>query len=189
MSDIKWIQTFSGVQFDLEHPKESDIYIEDIAHALSQLCRFNGHTRVFYSVAQHSYYVARYLEHKGFDNKTVLAGLLHDGAEAYTGDIVKPVKKLISGFSALEERIQSIIYKRFGVDFNDDVSSAVSYVDGLLLFAEKNIFMRDHIVWPGEHNLPMAFKLEHWMGDIAEARFLGFFETLYGGQNAEQKTD
>ena len=74
------------------HP--DDVNIVDIAHSLAMQCRFTGHTKVFYSVAQHSVLVSKLLERRGCDHATVLWGLMHDAAEAYlVGDVATPVKK------------------------------------------------------------------------------------------------
>ncbi|MEM4379972.1 MAG: hypothetical protein QXL01_04720, partial [Thermoplasmatales archaeon] len=83
-----WIETYSGKKFD--YLAQSELDIEDIAHALSNLCRFNGHTRVFYSVAEHSVNVSSMVP-----PELKIAALLHDAAEAYIGDVPSPLKQLI----------------------------------------------------------------------------------------------
>lgn len=85
-----WIQTFTGKQFWPLTPKAEDVCIEDIAHALAFKCRFGGHCKTFYSVAEHSCRVAEILrpEHQ-------LIGLLHDAAEAYLPDVAAPIKSAI----------------------------------------------------------------------------------------------
>jgi uncharacterized protein len=83
-----WIQTYTGKQFWPLSPLPEDIVIEDIAHALSMQCRFGGHVRTFYSVAQHSVHVSLLVE-----PQYALWGLLHDAAEAYLVDLPRPIKK------------------------------------------------------------------------------------------------
>jgi len=95
-----WCQTFSGVEFYIQDPRPEDINIIDIAHALSHICRYNGHCSFHYSVAQHSALVARLVP-----NHLKLAALLHDAHEAYTGDIVSPLKP------AFKEIIKDLEYK------------------------------------------------------------------------------
>lgn len=85
-----YIQTYTGKKFHPFDPKPEEICIEDIAHSLAHICRFNGHTEFFYSVAQHSLIVAHLL--KDESPLTQLLGLLHDAAEAYIGDIPAPIK-------------------------------------------------------------------------------------------------
>ena len=89
-----WTQTFAGIQFYPFDPRPDEVKIKDIAHALSMICHFNGHTREFFSVAQHSLMVSYLLpaEHK-------LWGLMHDSAEAYIGDMIRPIKTHSDMFS------------------------------------------------------------------------------------------
>ncbi|QDP54860.1 MAG: hypothetical protein Unbinned3891contig1000_58 [Prokaryotic dsDNA virus sp.] len=89
------ITTHTGKQFDLQDPNPALVDIEDIAWALSNLCRFVGHTPTFYSVAEHSALVASVLLEKTRDPVWAMAGLLHDAHEAYMGDIPQPLKNLI----------------------------------------------------------------------------------------------
>lgn len=80
-----WIQTYTGKQYSYEEPTPDMICIEDIARALSHLCRFTGHCKKFYSVAQHSVLVSH-------QTKNPFLGLMHDADEAYTGDMCRPLK-------------------------------------------------------------------------------------------------
>jgi hypothetical protein len=102
----------SGKTFNLIHPEESEFDIEDVAHHLSMICRFNGGTTQFYSVAQHSVLVSHlvppYLE---------LSALLHDVAEAYLGDCTTPFKQLLSEYKQIENNILQNIFNRLGLDF------------------------------------------------------------------------
>ena len=90
-----------------------DVCLEDIAHALGNLCRFSGHCREFFSVAQHSVIVSRAVE--GEAPEHALWGLLHDGAEAYIADLPSPVKRLAPRYRAVEEYVLGIIAQRFGL--------------------------------------------------------------------------
>jgi len=104
-----WIQTHTGKAFDLEHPTPEMVDIIDIGHALSNLCRFCGHTRIFYSVAEHSVMMALK------EPEIAVHALLHDAAEAYVGDITTPLKSLLPEIEAIEARILYTIYEAFGV--------------------------------------------------------------------------
>src|SRR4051794_27255584 len=103
------IPTASGARFDPFAPDAASIEIRDIAHALGNLCRFGGHCRVFYSVAQHSCLVADLVERRGAGVECVHWALLHDASEAYLGDLPHPVKRyseLGALYRAAEGRLQ-----------------------------------------------------------------------------------
>ena len=104
--------TYSGTQFDALSPKAKDVHLVDIAHALSNICRFNGHTTEFYSVAQHSVYVMKCCS---YDNK--LHALLHNASEAYLSDIISPLKKTeeFNFYREIEDNLMDTIYKKFGL--------------------------------------------------------------------------
>ena len=103
-----WIYTHTGRRFNLQRPDPESVDIEDIAHSLSMLCRYNGHCPRFFSVAEHSVLVSGIVsEHDA------LWGLLHDAAEAYIGDIARPVKSLLNNAHAIEDGILIAVAKRF----------------------------------------------------------------------------
>jgi len=111
---VTWIQTFEGREFDLVNPGPDMVSAEDIAHALSQLCRYNGHTHRFYSVAEHSVLVSDWLASQGHRPGIVLAGLLHDAHEAYVSDLPAPLKRMMDGaarawWEALVARLDVVI--------------------------------------------------------------------------------
>lgn len=110
-----FIRTWSGRKFNLLTPEPTTILIEDIAHALSLQCRFNGHCDEFYSVAEHSVEVCKLVEKIGMKRNIVLTALLHDAAEAYTGDVVSPLKNLLPEFKRIESNLERHIAERFGL--------------------------------------------------------------------------
>lgn len=114
---MSWMQTYGGQQFWVFNPREEQVDPRDIAHALSNICRFNGHCDEFYSVAQHSLHVSRMLEADGHDADVQLWGLLHDAAEAYIGDMIRPIKhsQHMIAYCAMEQRIMAVITARFGL--------------------------------------------------------------------------
>jgi len=110
-----YIGTYSGIHFYPLDPRPEDVKLTDIAHALANICRFNGHTKRFYSVAEHSLNVAWLLENRGCKPKTVLYGLIHDAAEAYVCDVPRPLKRSLKGYKDIERNVMMAIYQAFGI--------------------------------------------------------------------------
>jgi hypothetical protein len=94
-----WMLTASGQQFRPTAPDPALVRVTDIAHALSHLCRYNGHVRSFYSVAEHSVLMARHFIARR-DYPLARWALLHDGSEAYLGDVIRPLKKALPDYKA-----------------------------------------------------------------------------------------
>lgn len=134
MITTSYVSTFSGNRFYPLEPRIDRVAIEDIAHGLAYQCRFNGQTCEFYSVAQHSLVVASLVP-----ARLRLAALLHDAAEAYLGDMVKPLKVLLPEFGAIEEKVTRIIADTFGVDFSD--YGPIKKADLVALATEKRDLM------------------------------------------------
>jgi hypothetical protein len=113
--NVSWLTTFTGHRFYPTEPDVRKIDIRDIAHALSNQCRFAGHSKWHYSVAQHSVLVAQILREDGHDSRVQLRGLLHDAAEAYLTDIPSPIKHLdfMEEYRQLEDRLEIAISLRF----------------------------------------------------------------------------
>jgi len=124
----------------------NQVHIEDIAHALSLICRYGGHCRVHYSVAQHSCILSNNLysmmKYKWVRSRLAVIALLHDASEAYTGDIIKDVKysSRIIGLTQLESEIQTIIYRRFGLTPTIQVLEMIKHKEQELVSLEKSSF-------------------------------------------------
>lgn len=112
------IRTFSGLHVDVFNPDPETIVIEDIAHALGNLCRFGGHSRVFYSVAQHSIVCSRM-----GNRSNALAKLMHDASEAYLVDLPTPIKKNLADYKKIEDNLMKVIAQKFNFQypFDDEV--------------------------------------------------------------------
>lgn len=111
------IITASGKQFDIIRPQADQIDLYDIARSLSHVCRYNGHLPTFYSIAEHSVRVADWLAHKGTSPLVQLTGLLHDAAEAYVGDLIRPLKQMneLSSFrNIIEPRVAQVLHDTLG---------------------------------------------------------------------------
>lgn len=109
------VECHSGALFDFLDPKPEQIRIDDIARSLAYTYRWRGQTTHHISVAQHSVLVSRHVRNNGFDYQIQMQALLHDAAEAYTGDVPKPVKQHLPDFQAMELLIERAIFDRFNV--------------------------------------------------------------------------
>ena len=101
----------SGGIFDLANPGASEIKVEDIAHGLAHTCRFAGQCKAFYSVAEHSVLVSQIVP------QAELAALFHDAAEAFVGDMSRPLKQLLPEYTKIEKDIERAIFQRFGIEW------------------------------------------------------------------------
>ena len=111
------INTYSGLKFSFKDPKPEQIEIHDISRGLSFRGHFGGQTKNFFSVAQHSLLVCELLPTRFRNNyQKMMGALLHDGSEAYTGDMVKPLKLLLPEFKKIETRITEVIFDKFEID-------------------------------------------------------------------------
>lgn len=168
---MDWIQTFTGKPFRPLEPAPGSIDIRDIAHALSLLCRFNGHCRRFYSVAEHCVRISWTVppEH-------AMWGLLHDAAEAYISDLPRPVKRQIPDFVRFEDDLLVRIMAHFDQPW--PMPAAVKHADDVLLATE----MRDLMAAPPEpwglEVSALPEPIEPWSPVEAEAAFLARFEEL-----------
>ena len=144
MSD--YITTFSKIKFAPLNPKKEDILVDDIAHALSLMSRANGHFPEFYSVGQHSIFCCEEAIARGYSNRVALACLLHDASEAYMSDIIRPVKKHLSQYLEIEEKLQTFIYRVFlEEDLNDEELKLVHFIDNALLYNEFIHYMNEEV--------------------------------------------
>lgn len=111
-----WIELHSGGRFPFKSFTKGDIHIQDLAHALAHVCRYNGHVQKFYSVAEHSVVMMLWAERnlKDITPVELMTILLHDASEAYIGDMTRPLKQMFPEFKALEERIHMAVAERFG---------------------------------------------------------------------------
>lgn len=170
-----WCQTFLGKKVYPLDPREDEIEIVDIAHALSMMCRYNGHCLRFYSVAEHCCHVSDYIGRT--QSEHALWGLLHDASEAYLADIIRPVKPWLEGYWGIENRLMECICLRFGLPLiQPDI---VKEIDTRILGNE-----RDQVMAPppepwyavGEP-LP-GVRIWCWTPERARTEFLARFEVL-----------
>jgi 5'-nucleotidase len=143
-----YLQTVSGRWVNPFDPDPEQLDAHDIARALANLCRFGGHSRAFYSVAQHSVIVSRLVEERGGDAEDAFAALMHDATEAYLGDMPHPIKHrspLGAAFKAAEEDLEHAIRDRFRI--KPDVPE-IKRADRALLATERRTFSAETWHWP-----------------------------------------
>lgn len=172
--DGTWIQTYSGVKFHPLNPNPDDINLKDIAHALSMQCRFSGHCKWHYSVAQHSVHVSMELP-----PEMRVWGLLHDASEAYLVDLPRPLKRsseMGSLYMEIEERLMRAVAARF--DLQWPMPDAVHDADNALLMAEKRDLMGASPEPWIETMAPVAWSIPEWSWPRAEWEFLATSATL-----------
>lgn len=176
---MTWLMTASGRKVDLLKPDPCAICIEDIAHSLSLQCRFNGHCRLFYSVAQHSVHCSEIC-----DPKYALECLMHDAAEAYVGDIVRPLKGALSdsALGEIEFEFECVIAEALGMAVVPGFREEVRRVDNIMLATERrDLLPPSDEDWPSLRGVvPMEPTIHIMAPVIAERAFLARYAQLRG---------
>lgn len=164
------IRLRSGLYFDLANPKPDQFTFQDIAGALSKICRFGGQCEWFYSVAEHCFHCSQVAKADGASIEIQRACLLHDAAEAFCGDVVKPLKVMLGDYGAIEKRIEAVIAEKYGVRFD---APEVREIDWAMLIAERRyLFSSDGVVWTGENQVRVINReFKKWDHIDAEAMF------------------
>lgn len=170
-----WMQTFTGRQFFVLDPQPEDIDIRDIAHALSMQCRYAGHTSKFYSVAEHSLLISAVLP-----PELALVGLLHDAAEAYIQDIIRPLKLELPNYRDVEHRLEAVLFAKFGIPY--PLPPEIKDADRRIVVDEQR-----QVMWPPpaewhfiDDIAPLGVTLLGLDPARAEQRFLLVYEELTG---------
>jgi hypothetical protein len=162
------VRTHSGILFNIKTPVVENVYAQDIAVALARECRFSGGTKKFYSVAEHSVWMALRAREK-YPHLTGLPfkALLHDAHEAYLKDIPSPIKSFFSAaYSALAEPIQQAIHIRFGVTVSDEERKALYTLD------------QDALEWEWDNKVTKWTGLSLPMEDSRSSYWLGYFREM-----------
>lgn len=180
---MSWILTYSGRRFDLLEPTAAMISPADISHALARICRFNGHSRTHYSVAQHSCIVADLVP-----QADQLAALLHDATEAYVGDMVRPLKDVMPEYREIEHRIWLAVCDRFLID--PILPASVKHADLVALATERRDLMpQQQAEWLCLTGIkPHADKIRPWSAEEAGIhyfrRLMDLMQTAHRGRAA-----
>ena len=178
-----WFQTYTGKQFYILDPRPEDFCIEDVAHALSNQCRYNGHTDRFYSVAEHSIILALYVLNnvRQYPNPQWVAYkmLMHDGVEAYISDIPRPVKNSIPELEAAELLVELVYAKKFRTSAK--LCPPFKELDKRIVVDEKRALMvagSDHVWEPYNRLVPLGVEIVGLVPEVAERRFLDLYAAL-----------
>lgn len=174
------IQTASGIYFHLVEPRVDDVSILDIARALSQINRYTGHTRVAYSVAEHSVRASKLVDHS-----YALIALLHDAHEAYVGDMSRPLKALLPAYREIEQGVQRVVLEAFGLPAW--IPTQVHWADRYMLAWERrDLMLEQETPWAATAEIEVKYApcLEPWGADEAMERFLDRYHELTGADRA-----
>lgn len=178
IDELPTISTYSGRTFNFMQTTPDMIDINDIAHALSQVCRFAGHSKTFYSVAQHSVLVSMLVEGgKGLQ----FSGLLHDASEAYIHDVSRPLKLFLEDYRLIENRLMRTICMKYQLIW--PLPEEVKVADNLALTNEGARFMHGGEDVFGTLAAPISRVADHYLSralppEEAKAAFLERFEAL-----------
>lgn len=175
------IRLRSGKLLDLLHPRPSDFTFADISGALSKICRYNGQIDRFYSVAEHCVHVLRQAEKDGAPLLTQRLALMHDSAEAFVGDVTRPLRKVLSSrFATLEAKLRRLIEAKYvwmsPAQIKRHVGHAL-HIDDEMLYAERRV------IFGALDPLPDGFRLlrvdfQFWDCATAEREFVSKAQQL-----------
>lgn len=167
-----FIETYTGLPFDFREPVLDNINMIDIAHALSNQCRYSGHTRYHFSTAQHCCLLAEFVADRGGSAIECFQILIHDAAEAYLVDIPRPVKQFMPEYRVWDKRVNDAVRARYGLSklampsYQDDIDSRI-------IVDERAALMDDQRKNDWGHKMaPLGVKIESWTPIQAERTFL-----------------
>lgn len=198
-NDNDWIQTYTGRKFWAFEPSVFDVCIQDIAHALAMKCRYAGHCNQFYSVAQHSVYMACEIAarnwDKPFDEWSSLAmwALLHDATEAYLPDVPRPQKHRLEvncvaesatgrvSFAYSEDKLMTTIALALELK-GVQIPKEIKHLDSCMLNTERQQLFDDPIEWGSMKDYPPItnFKIDPWQPEKAKHNFMLCYMTACG---------
>lgn len=175
-----YITTYGGTHFEPVNPRAEDIHITDIAHALSLLCRGNGHVKHFFSVGQHCINCAVEAVARGYSGRVCLACLLHDAGEAYMSDVTRPFKKYLPEYKVYEEKLLSVIYEKYlGSPLSKEENRFVKLVDDDMLYFDL-LHLLGEMSDREEPKMMSEFSLDFVPFEEVEQEYLRLFEELTG---------
>lgn len=167
------IKLLNGKYLDLLNPDPVVIDLPTIATVLGRICRFGGHSPRFYSVAEHCVQMTRLATKQGIKNPALRSILLHDAAEAYIGDVTKPLKNLLTEYHAIETNVEEAIAEHFGCDFAEHRAVIKTYDRAMLSIEKQQLWPDDAERWEGFSNVDSdGIKLQYWSPEQAARMFV-----------------
>jgi hypothetical protein len=169
-----YIETFTGKKFHFLDPQPEEIDIIDIAHSLGMQCRYTGHARTFYSIAEHSIIVSDLCS-----PEAQLWGLLHDASEAYLTDVASPIKQFLGRYRDMEQNLMNAIATKYGLSI--EMPEEVHTADRIVLLAEAEVLItsgaKDWMTFDADIEIP-NIKFDFHTPKNAKYAFLDRFEDL-----------
>jgi uncharacterized protein len=171
-----WFQTCATkAKINILNPSQDSIFVEDIALALSNNCRFNGHVNKWYSVAEHSLNVTRWMG-KNASSSLLLGALLHDASEAYLSDIISDVKHCgkLNQYIKIEKNVQKAIHDKFKLNLSKEEIALIKQADVEVLIAEARALLDiDPVIeWPDFTKPSKDYSLRYWGKEKAKSLFI-----------------
>ncbi len=174
MSD--YITTYTGEHFIPTIPEADKIHIDDIAHALSLICRGNGHVKSFFSVGQHCINCALEAAARGYSKRVILACLLHDASEAYMSDVPKPFKKYLTEYNIIEDTLLDVIYEKYlGTTLSLDEQMLVKQIDNAFLYYDLFNLLNEKMDI-AEPKIKISFSYDFIPFEMVEKRYKELFD-------------
>ena len=171
-----YITTYTRKHFDPLHPDAQALCVEDIAHALSLLCRGNGHVSTFFSVGRHCILCCREAMARGYSDRLALACLLHDASEAYLSDVPRPFKRNLQAYVEAEDRFLAIIYTHFlGSPLTEEEGTLLKGIDDDLLAYDLTYLLDEPQELPTLH-VPVSYQFEPF--ERTEQEYLSLYQML-----------
>jgi hypothetical protein len=186
-----WMETYTGVRFFPLEPRAADVRSVDIAHSLSNQCRYAGHSRFNYSVAQHSVLLCDWVLRNGNPadpHETMLGGyaftaLMHDCAEAYLCDLPRPIKYRSPEFLKMEAELERVVFPVFNLEY--PIPPWMKAIDSRIVVDEREqVTSRSGHEWSTDGLKPLGIRIRRWSNRKAERKFLQRFHYLHNGMSS-----
>jgi hypothetical protein len=186
-----WNEMYTGTRFYTFDPAPEDVKIDDIAHSLGLQCRYNGNCHSFYSVAEHCCLLSDFVRCRGWHGILGQAGqlefkydaliaLMHDAAEAYIGDLIRPVKHRMPPFRELEATIEAVVFPALGLP--PELPTWMRELDSRILCDERaQVMLTQHNEWSTDELEPLGVTIRFWSPARGEFEFMRRFFELSGG--------